>query len=198
MKTLSIGFKPKAKPTLRFDADQHRYWLGDRELPSVTTVLKSAGLIDTSHYTAGDAALRGTYVHEAVAMTNLDEDALDSCLRGYVKAWRVFMEENVVAITFKEERVCHPTYSYAGTYDCLGTLDGEWWLLDVKTGVHERWHGLQTAAYMDCIPYTGKHLRRGAVHLKPDGTYKMVVHADPDDLTVFRAALNIYHWKGKR
>lgn len=205
--TISLtGSKPK-KPTLRFDAKQHRYWLGGRELPSVTTVLKSVGIIDPSKYAGGDAALRGTYVAEATALLDrgeLDEGAIDDRLAGYVRAWRAFVKGNGVETLLVEERVHHPGYGYAGTLDRTVKFHCLRWLIDIKTGGRERWHSLQTSAYLCCLEAIeaqteiSHHYRRAAVYLKPDGTYKLDRHDSPDDWDVFLSALNVCHWKEKR
>jgi hypothetical protein len=80
--------------SLRFDAEQHRYFLGIRdldaqfqpvvgemELPSVTTVLKETNMIDMRHIPQDVldlAAARGTAVH--AALHYLDEGDLDLTL----------------------------------------------------------------------------------------------------------------------
>lgn len=199
MPTSSTGLKPKPAPTLRFDADEHRYWLDGRELPSVTTVLKSVGIIDPSKYAGGDAALRGTYVHEALSMVDLDTAALDERLRGFVAAWRLFIHQNNVEVLSTEKRVYSRFHGYAGTRDCLVVFHGTCWVLDIKTGGRERWHGLQTMAYYKCedSPYKGFY-KRAAIYLNPDGTYRLDVHDNPDDWDAFLSALNIHKWKGKR
>lgn len=199
--TSSIGSKPKAPPTLRFDAKQHRYWLDDREVPSVTTVLKGVGIIDPSKYAGGDAALRGTYVAEATALLDrgeLDEGTMDERLAGYVRAWKAFLGDNHVETLLIEERVWHTHYMYAGTLDRTAEFQDGHWLLDIKTGGRERWHAIQTAAYLRAVQQGPCPYRRAAIYLKCDGTYKLDRHDSSDDWDVFLSALNVHNWKGKR
>lgn len=194
-----IGSKPT--PKLRFDADQHRYWLDGRELPSVTTVLKGVGIIDPSKYAGGDAALRGTYVAEATAMFDrggLADDMMDPRLIPYLAAWELFIRENHVEMILIEERVWNRNYMYAGTLDRTMVFQNHHWLIDIKTGARERWHALQTAAYLRALQQGPYPYKRGAVYLKPDGTYRLDVHDSPDDWDVFLAALAVHNWKEKR
>lgn len=198
-----IGSKPT--PKLEFDADQHRYFLDGRELPSVTTVLKSVGIIDPSKYADGDAALRGTYVAEATALLDrgeLIEEGLDARLVGYIRAWKAFLADNEVETFLVEERVYSSKYGYAGMLDRTAHFQDRHWLFDIKTGARERWHGIQTAAYRECRPDLKQRIgclhQRGAVYLKPDGSYKLDVHDNPDDWDAFLSALNVHNWKEKR
>src|SRR4051812_31758875 len=52
---------------LAFDPVEHRYWLDDRPVPSVTQVLAGAGLVDYT-FCREWARERGSLVHKAIAI----------------------------------------------------------------------------------------------------------------------------------
>ncbi len=81
---------------IELDEDHHVYNVGGVIRPSVTQVLKDAGLIDTHWYTE-EARLRGKAVHAACQF--FDEDDLDweSVLppyQGYIQGWARFKQES--------------------------------------------------------------------------------------------------------
>lgn len=183
---------------LTFDPATHVYRLGDRELPSVTTVLKEAGLIDDSFYTP-EAALRGTVVHECCAIINMgleiDEDTIDDAARPYVDAYRRFLES--VGERFQVDKVEHRVHSaafgYAGTTDILGKFDRRPMVCDIKTGDPAPWHAVQLAGY--AAAYTVIPLERYCVYLNSDGEYGLRHYTDPSDRTAFLSAVALVNWK---
>lgn len=185
--------------SLAFDEETHVYKIDGRVVPSVTQVLKGAGLIDTAWFN-DEARDRGTYVAQATQWLDegtLDYDALDPKLKPYVLAWEKFAYlENEIEIVSVEARVANHPRMYAGTLDRLMRWNGYIWVIDIKTGASQAWHGLQTAAYQECV--TGGALYRGSVVLKPDGTYKFKEHKDRNDRNAFLSALNLYHWKKEK
>lgn len=186
-------FTPTAQ-SLRLD-DAHRYWLGDRELVSVTTALKDAGLIDTAFFSDG-AAARGTYVHQACDLVDQDDlGSLDPACDGYVAAYTRFLADAKPTWAHTEHPVCDPTLGYAGTLDRAGTLNGVWSVLDIKTGSPAAWHGAQLAAYARLVPKMGVQPRRYDLYLAPDGTYHLERQAARTDEALFFAALQIAQFR---
>lgn len=179
---------------LRFDAEQHRYFAGTRELPSVTTVLREAGLIDTTFYTE-DARDRGTTVH--LAIQALDEGHgthVDPEIAPYVAAYQRFCELTRPVWSHIEHRIADEALGYAGTLDRAGALAGAKTVVDVKTGTVPPWVGLQTAAYRRCLPEPHTW-RRAALQLKADGSFSLHDLTDRRDEAVFLAALTLVQWK---
>src|SRR4051794_4738377 len=86
--------------------DDHRYLLGDRELPGVTSILQDVGLADFSAPWFSDAVKeRGQLVHEAIAIDiegDLDDETLDPVLVPYVSAWRQFLIDTGSAVEHSE------------------------------------------------------------------------------------------------
>lgn len=184
-----------ATSTLRLDAE-HRYWLEDRELISVTTALKEAGLIDTAFFTE-DAADRGTYVHAACDLVDDDDlgDVEPSCA-GYVAAYQRFRAEAQPAWYQRERAVCDPSHGYAGTLDRAGVLSHKWIVLDIKTGGPMPWHGLQLAAYARlAISSEGLKPARFDLYLSANGTYKLEQQVNRSDEGLFFAALVVAQFR---
>ena len=182
---------------LIFNPENHVYTIDNIYLPSVTTIIKAAGLIDTTWFTEG-ATTRGTYVHQATELydkNDLDEAALDPALVPYLNAYKQFLNDTGFCIDGIEKRIHSATYGYAGTLDRLGKFPGENInsILDIKSGVPAKWHGAQLAAYALCYPEP--HNRYG-LYLSDNGTYKLKRFRDRNDMQVFLACLTIYKFKG--
>ena len=180
---------------LRLDAD-HRYWLQDRELISVTTALKEAGLIDTAFFTE-DAADRGTYVHAACELVDRDElGDVDQACAGYIAAYQQFVADAKPVWDLTEEGVCDPVRGYAGTFDRSCILQDQWIVLDIKTGPPAPWHGAQLAAYARLIPNgDGLKPRRFDLYVRADRTYRLEPQTDRADESLFFAALQIAQFR---
>jgi hypothetical protein len=191
---------------VQFDAAAHIYTVADVQRPSVTQILKDAGLIDTTWYT-DQARERGRAVHLATQF--LDEDDLDwdtvlPQYRGYVEAWRRFKQESHFQIGSDSNRkllieyiLFQPVSGYCGMLDRVGTIGTTEYLIDIKTGDPQDWHGYQLAAYSQCLP--NPHSRkRMTVHLRANATYSTREHAltaFPYDWQVFAAAAVVWHAK---
>ena len=180
---------------LTFDEKAHEYRMGERSLPSVTAILKDAGLIDTRFF--NDYAMtRGTFVHQACEMLDLgtlDEDTLDPALFGYVGAYKKFRAECPMVWTEIEHMRADSVLGYAGTPDRVGDRT----VLDIKTGQKQPWHGFQLAAYtmLALNAPLNTLTKRLGLYLKDDGTYKLERYQDRADFDVFKAALIIYNAK---
>lgn len=185
---------------LRFVEDTHQYYLGERELLSVTTVLKMAGVLDPRRYT-DFARDRGRLVHQALEwfdVGDLDEDGLDDRLVPYLEAWKAFLRESGFVVASTERRLYSEPRGIAGTVDRVGTLKGRPTVIDLKTGGPERWHALQVAAYAsmvreaDGVPLA--KIQRACVYLTHDGRYRLEMHDDKQDMAVFDAARVLVLW----
>lgn len=177
-----------------FDPRSHVYKVDGRCVPSVTQVIKRAGLMNDEWYNE-EACQRGKYVAEATQLMDLgtlDEDTLDPLLRPYLDAWEAFLTDSRCEVIAIEHTVFNPTYHYAGTIDRWVSWNGKETIIDIKTGQPEAWHGLQTAGYALC--FTKLAMQRACVYLSDSG-FKVVVHDDPQDYAAFLAAVTIEHWK---
>jgi len=178
-----------------FDPESHRYTVNGAEIPSVTQVLKEAGL--TKEYSSMEAAERGTVVHLACECADLGINVTDLIVDPYVTAWRRFRSETGFTHSDIENASWHPVYRYAGRIDRVGGANGKKIVLDIKSGAPEPWHALQLAAYAGLM---AKPLawERWAVYLADDGSYSVREYPKAmhlQDFSTFLNALAITNWK---
>ncbi len=172
--------------------ENHRYWLGNKHVVSVTQVMQSAGIIDTKFYTV-EARERGTVVHKCIHYLNqndLDIASIDESVRGYISAYRAFLEISRLTIRMAETVVYSPKHEYCGTLDIAGVMRGRSVIIDVKTGHAPAWVGIQLAAYKNALlECGGPRCSRYSLELRNDGNFKLREHKDIDDFANFKAAL---------
>lgn len=196
--------------SLEFDEATHTYTLDGVQLPSVTTVLADLKLVDVSKFRP-EHRHRGTLRHVVTELydhDDLDEASLDESevlgqpagdiARGALDAWRRFRAESGFKPSLIEYRVWS-SLGYAGTVDRIGTLpDGRVVLLDIKGSFDSPSYGLQTAAYTSAYEERSGNAidLRGAVHLLPNGSYRLRVHSRREDIHEWRHLLA--EWKSGR
>ncbi len=194
-------------PRLRFDDVEHRYFLDDHELISVTTALKEAGMVDTRNWTE-EARVRGAYLHRAIhlyATGELEAGTIDPGLEPYFVAFRTFLDETRVTFEYVEQRVCDPVAGYAGTLDAIVCWPDDVRgltrrvLIDWKSGWFPPMAGPQTAAYLRCARTwypTGTFISRAGLHLQGNGTYRTFPFTDiVQDEHDFMAALRVAQFR---
>lgn len=195
----------------RFEAEAHKYYLGDKVLPGITGILKSCGDIDTTYYT-DEGRTRGSHVHAACHYLNkgtLDWNHLidqyesgQTQYAGYVIGYEKFFREWNVKLEFFERPMYHPTLLFAGTPDLVcRVLDNVPAIIELKTGAIPEWAKYQTAAQELLVrawEETPLHRRRWGVRLNKDGTYsKPVEFKDWDaDEVDFRMRNSIVQRRG--
>mgnify|MGYP001594873347 CR=1 FL=1 len=173
---------------LTYDDKLHKYFYDNRELPSVTTILKSEGLIDYGnipHAVLEKAKARGKYVHKAVEFINendLDFNTLSKEYKPFVEAYQEFVNVTrftPISIEQKVVNIKTKGLEYAGTLDATGILYDKKIIIDYKTGLTmPAQAGIQLAAYELCLPE--RHKRYGLL-LRKNGTYKLVAFTDHSD-----------------
>lgn len=203
------------RPRLTFDEASHTYELmhpsgGPGEaLPSVTTVMRTVGLISFEgipERVLAAARDRGTRCHKAAQYLTegtLDWSTVDDSERGYVEAYARFLDEASFECLAQEQRLWHPVYRYAGTTDAVGHWHGAPAVLDLKTGdpMLVKAH-VQLAAYEQCLRAlppiewldvtANTPITRVSVAVRKDGTYSTHVHRDARDHQTWLAALTVY------
>ena len=184
--------EPAKATGLTFDAAEHRYYLGTRELPSVTSILKDVGLVDDTWFTE-EAAERGTAIHLAVERLHASQPYFNvrSEYVGYMEAYLAFLASSRFLHEASELRVYDPIRGYAGTIDLIGALPNhKHVLIDIKTGSVPPTVGPQTYAYARCLETFHE---RFALHLKADGTFRLLPLKEwREDEADFLAALRLY------
>jgi RecB family exonuclease len=189
---------------LTFDEEKHEYRLDGRVIPSVTQVLKAAGMIDDQWFDEWSRE-RGKAVHKATELNDrgeLDESTIDPRIAGYLDAWRRFIFETGWKSNEIEKLVFSRFAWFAGTLDRIGRFptDRGLSIVDIKTGTPTRADQLQVAAYEKAYNSMDDGIRCGrsmAVYLRENGTYTKGNEADYQrDVSVFLAALTVSRWKG--
>ncbi len=185
---------------LTFDAERHEYRFAGRRVPSVTQIIGLTGMIDTQWFTEA-AAWRGSVVHRCCELDckgTLVEATVDPAAFGYLAAWRAWKQGVGFVSDQIERRRYHADLGYCGTPDRIGTLpDGVRAVVDLKTGVAQKWHALQLAGYahFDRFP---RALRRFTVRLTADGKYIPTEYTPaslPTDWAGFQGALALHNWR---
>lgn len=107
---------------LLFDEEHHIFTVEGAVIPSVTTVLKRAGMTPDYSFLDPWYAQRGTYIHKATELWEngtLDEDSLDSAISGYVDAYKACRRDFPVKVIGQEVRLWHPVLKFAGIIDMV-------------------------------------------------------------------------------
>lgn len=211
-------------PVMRFDKEQHKYYVDGAEYPGVTTVLSAMGLSD-NRWAEEHHRRRGSAVHDIASLLNeVVRNGLDSfdspadlinasrwdvaststplVKRGI--AYAKFLHECKFQPVYVEQAVFSTTLKLAGTLDSWGWLRGNWEpgtiLLDIKSGAPAPSASIQIALYDHllhaCCPDTPATDKLFALQLKDDETYR--IHPLPNDrryLNLGLSAVNLYHWR---
>jgi hypothetical protein len=196
------------KHEITFHSTTHRYFCDGQELTSVTTALKSAGVLDYSGIpfdVLEPAQIVGDIVHEIAhyyGKDTLDEESVGAEYRGYLEAIRSFHVERVRRVLYVEQKIASRYYGFAGTFDiCYVSTDGKIVLDDYKTAkLFHPGTALQTSAYQYAAErqLNIKIDERGGVALGGDGQYKRVTYntlENRGDFDRFLCALKIAQWK---
>ena len=186
--------------TFRFLAETHGYYFNGLRIPSVTGILRNAGLLN--YHGSSDYYMdRGTYVHAATEMIDkgtLNWNVLDDTLRPYCEAYASFCRDVNPEPVLSEKPMYHAQYLYAGTLDRVVKMNGLASLIDIKSGSPHPATVLQVAAYAELVRVNeDMHISRGYVlYLRDDGTYRLDEVKDlKRNLQIFLAALTVVRWK---
>jgi len=188
---------------LVYNEETHTYTLNGVELPSVTQIITSIGLVDYSMANKDLLEYKadiGRKVHRTIELydnNELDDSELHPLLKNYLEQWKKFKKDFGLHIIESEIKMFHPIYKYAGTIDVLGRIDDYYVIIDIKSGGEIPAHSIQTSAYKEMIEKNTKIKirRRFAVYLTEEN-YNVVEHKNKD-LNIFLSALSIYNWKKK-
>lgn len=179
------------------------YVLDGREIPSVTQILRFAGL-DPYRHVSGSvlerACLRGSAVHLITQLHDEQDLHLPSvhpALVGFLDSWCRFLEHARWTPLEIERRMVNRAYRYGGTPDRFGLLNDAPTVLDLKSGPLARVTALQTAGYAHRPDeYPRDTVRRLAIRLKADGSMPTVKeYTDPGELGIFLGLVGIAHWR---
>jgi hypothetical protein len=190
---------------IEFNEKKHEYKVDGVICPGVTTVLKDVGIIDFSGIPKkilDRAAHIGTCVHKACELEDnrcLDYATVSPVILPYLEAWKKFETEYCVEIIENEKQIFCKRFFYAGTLDRVCKIKGELFLIDIKTGIEQYWHGIQLAAYKRALQEMNKEygkIKMACIYLSKDGKAKPPkIYKDRLDFDSFMHALSIYNLK---
>ena len=190
---------------LEFFSDRHEYRLDGQTIPSVTQILKAAGLVDFGNAPQDRiefAGRRGTLGHAACQYwdeDDLDLDSLDPQIIKYVVAWKNFRKDHGhLEIIETEQQHCGELGGllFGATVDRVMQFGERRTIVDIKTASEWKpWYPVQLAGYACGLAGAGtvaerlSRYRRLIVHLKGDCTYRLYECTDARDGEIFAAAL---------
>lgn len=179
---------------------EHFYFVDGVFFPGVTTILtETLPTPDNLRFWIGDvgndraqaklerAAARGTLIHEACErLLQGGEVQLhrefptrgdQKCVVGFIN-WVNSSQPEILGI----ETVVASQDGFAGTLDIVCRIDGQLWIIDIKTsgGIYIN-HKLQIAAYRQAwYEMTGEWAAMGILHLTPKAKNGYTFHTDLD------------------
>jgi len=192
---------------LSFDVENHKYYWNNKEVPSVSQILKKIGI--TRDYEQVDEYYRqrGVFVHQAIqyyVKGTLDEESLDGeNVLPYVRAFQDYEQGNRYVARKTEVPLYSEKYGFAGTIDQIGCFDTKYetdGITDLKvTENSDKAADLQLCGY--AVLYHENFGEwpafRLALELHGDKTAKPIFYkTNPQKL--WEAVMVLYHWKVTR
>lgn len=153
-----------------------------------------------------EAQERGTRVHKAcelyVDYGDLDRAIVDAELGneevGYLISFAEWLEKNEVEV-IETELFVSSEYGYAGRLDLIVKLDGDIWIVDIKTGAHRPSHGLQLKFYEQAYKEaTGEPSRMGVLRLTDSLKGRPTLREYSEPRYAILAHLAVYDWWRKK
>ena len=166
---------------LIFYEKSHIYMLDGERLPCVSDLcrfLHKEIYKDAPLWQMEAAADRGTAVHKATETLDKTGTAeISDDYAPYLEAYAAFRREHDVEWELIEQPDYHSVHGYAGTIDRYGMVDGYHTLLDIKTTytVYKPLCSASLNLYRMILEARQKGVERLLIlHLKKDGTYKLI------------------------
>lgn len=199
-----------------FHAEDHSYWLDNRRLLGVTSVLAATGLVDYAHYPDEKRAYylrRGSAIHEAAHQIINGTFDWSYCenegreFAGFIRAVDSFLATPGLKVLASEEPVYSRELGYAGTLDLLVRYQGRFALPDLKSNKAQYATSIQCVAYLRALQslgeligyvYAGEPHDRYAVELHEDGKFKIRWYDELEnynDEGIWLAALSVAGWQ---
>lgn len=133
---------------LVFVEPTHQFFLGEKELPSVTRIIRAVGMMCPYMGKPGPAARRGAAIHAAL------KDHLEGKPTGYAaltaKVDTVIAARGLTVVA-AETPVCDRLGRYAGIPDLIVKDGSRVGIIEMKSGEEEDWHRVQTGGYMKAV-----------------------------------------------
>lgn len=188
---------------LQFFEKSHIYMLDGQRLPCVSDLCR---FIHREIYQNAPtwqielAADRGTAVHQATQLLEETGSAsIDPSYAPYLQAYAAFLQDHKPEWSLIEHAMYHPEELYAGTIDRYGKLDGCQTLIDIKTtySVYKPLCAASLNLYRRLLEANHHAVEKLAIlHLKKDGTYKLIPFSADDALA--KALITLHRALQKR
>jgi hypothetical protein len=183
---------------LRID-ENHRYWLGEKNIPGVSEIINSVFPFTGSGLAVERASNFGSAVHKAIELDIkgvLDWSTVDDAIKPYLEQfWKFRTENNILRTQCQTETILSSKkYGFAGTIDII-----EKDVIDIKSGQKSPRHRIQIAAYRHLVnsnaPAKYKRQRGLLVYLNGKDEIPEVVEEKKSDFGVFLSCLNIHNFR---
>ncbi len=192
--TMNTTMTDKTVYTFQADEVKRIFTLNGRRIPSVSDVLRDAGL--SPKWSSEDAMTRGSYVHalcEYLDLGDYDQSEADRLgLAGYVESWRKTKIKENIEIVDIEKRRFNSTFGFCGKTDRIVMIGETAYdhILDLKTGGHYDYIRIQLGAYAYLQDNPPDAYGRCSVHLHEDGSAGDVeFYDDESDCEIFLSML---------
>lgn len=186
---------------LTFIPETHQYLIDGVEYPSVTQVIKAAGLSNFDNVPAEllDRAIQfGNAVHKAIELKckgTLDLDTVDEAIMPYLSAWDEFVSIYQYVPQHYEHRAFNHALRVGFTIDNIGSFQKDAGIVDVKTGHPKSADIIQACAYGYLCPVK----RLMVIYLK-DNKFKIIEIKGADRRkgeNIFLSCLSLYNYRKK-
>lgn len=186
-----------------FDPVKHEYYVDGEPVKSVTQILGELGVLPVPPRATRYHREKGSLIHlgcEYVDRGEWSEENTTPELVPYIYGYKKFLKEESFVPVLIEQQVFSPTFRVAGTLDRWGRLRGAGRctaLVDLKTGVYDPGHGIQTALYeLLLLEHKGQEFStdiRMTIQLTKDGGYRKRAGKAKDKNDAI-SIMNTYRW----
>lgn len=184
------------KPEFRFLCDTHQYFLGEKELPSVSHILKITKLGKDNDNIPPFFRERGIAGHLCVELhlkDQLDESTIDPELVPFFDGFKAFIVDHPIKPLFIEQRRYNESWGFAGTMDLIAEDAIYDWKFSKN---HDRVAELQGQGYKILTHETHPNLPFKVVQFPGDGSYEIFDYGNKTD--TWPHVMEIYKWKTTR
>ncbi len=205
---------------VEFFPKHHIYTYDGIRIPSVTEIIRFANA-ETDYSAVPEWILKrageiGDLTHAIIHRYYAEHGNLitdDKSVRAYLEAFYHFLTNNNFKCKFTELQLFCSCHFIAGTVDLVGFLNGEPYILDIKTTnkINKEYVELQTAAYHHLFETFFENFfsetifdekneaplfKRGIIHLKKSGVSSVDECTDTDSWPTFESFVQRY-WEEK-
>lgn len=181
----------------RFERDTHTYFLGGVEIPHITSMLETAGYVDSRWYTERSRQ-RGTAVHELTMLYDLGAMDPTACVSPY-KGWLLAHVKAMSLIRPDIDEIeiphVHVRHRFGGRPDRRGRIYDRRGLLEIKSGGYEAAHRVQLALQAILVEeeerIPAEHLARFCLYLQDNGRFKLEEFKDRSDFDRAREVIRV-------